>query len=93
MYETHSNHYSVYRVTWLRSIALRDRWMEESKLAKAEMGWVVNYFTRNAERWAASKAELAGGYRCYASKQESFWKLLANHATDSFGHLSIQYRY
>lgn len=71
-------------MTWLRSVALRDRWLEECKLVTAEMGWTVNYFNHCAIQWMNRKEDLSGGHRCYAARQQAFWKSLADRAADRF---------
>ncbi|KAG1849570.1 hypothetical protein C8R48DRAFT_750224 [Suillus tomentosus] len=40
-----------YRVNWLRTKALCDRWNEEVILVKHEMQWSVNFFTYKAKQW------------------------------------------
>ncbi|KAG1848922.1 hypothetical protein DFJ58DRAFT_662698 [Suillus subalutaceus] len=36
----------VYRVNWLWTKALRDRWNEEVIIVKHEMQWSINFFKR-----------------------------------------------
>ena len=81
----------VYRVTWLRSVALRNRWREETMLVDSEMRWTVNYFTYHANRWSARTDACSGGHKCYAARQAAFWRSLAERASESFTKLSIVY--
>ncbi|KAG1803526.1 uncharacterized protein HD556DRAFT_1303602 [Suillus plorans] len=78
----------VYRVNWLRTKALRDRWNEEVILVKHEMQWSINFFTHRAKQWLCHmhNATSAGltGHTCYAARQSHIYDLLAAHAEDAF---------
>ncbi|KAG1791605.1 uncharacterized protein HD556DRAFT_1240517, partial [Suillus plorans] len=77
-----------YRVNWLRTKALRDRWNEEVILVKHEMQWSINFFTHRAKQWLCHmhNATSAGltGHTCYAARQSHIYDLLAAHAEDAF---------
>ncbi|KAG1888830.1 hypothetical protein F4604DRAFT_1915893 [Suillus subluteus] len=40
-----------YRVHWLRTLALRDRWAEELLLVGREMIWMVDFFIHKSQQW------------------------------------------
>jgi hypothetical protein len=78
----------VYRVNWLRAKARRDRWDEELKLVKHEMGWVVLWFQHQRLVWEG-RAETSNrgnklGHRIYALKQVDLWYRLENRARREF---------
>ena len=70
----------VYRVHWLRSKALRDRWEEEAELLASEVEWTGNFFDYKARRWQELIGNFpqgpADGQRCYAAKQQSIFMKL-----------------
>ncbi|KAG2111303.1 uncharacterized protein F5147DRAFT_573626, partial [Suillus discolor] len=78
----------VYRVNWLRTKALRDRWSEELILVKHEMQWSINFFDRRAKQWLSHmhNATSAGltGHTCYAARQSHIYHQLAAHAENAF---------
>ncbi|KAG1844305.1 hypothetical protein C8R48DRAFT_780368 [Suillus tomentosus] len=77
-----------YRVNWLRTKALCDRWNEEVILVKHEMQWSVNFFTYKAKQWLSlmDNATYTGltGHACYAARQCHIYRQLAAHAAESF---------
>ncbi|KAG1720913.1 uncharacterized protein EDB91DRAFT_1256780 [Suillus paluster] len=77
-----------YRVNWLRTKALRDRWNEEVILVKHEMQWSINFFNHKAKQWLShmDTATSAGltGHTCYAARQSHIYHQLAGHAEDTF---------
>jgi hypothetical protein len=79
---------AVYRVHWLRTKALRDRWAEELLLVQHEMEWTYNFFLHKAEVWVVhmrdAKADGLEGRRCYAARQGNMYRLLGQHAHVSF---------
>jgi hypothetical protein len=84
----------VYRVNWLRTKALRDRWNEEVMLVKHEMQWSINFFKHRAKQWLghmrdATSAGLTG-HTCYAARQSHIYDQLAAHAEDSFRKMIVQ---
>ncbi|KAG1844236.1 hypothetical protein F4604DRAFT_1596241 [Suillus subluteus] len=40
---------TVYRVHWLRTLALYDRWAEELLLVGLEMIWMVDFFLHKSQ--------------------------------------------
>ncbi|KAG1853045.1 hypothetical protein F4604DRAFT_1933503 [Suillus subluteus] len=46
-----------YRVHWLRTLALRDRWAEELLLVGQEMIWTVDFFLHKSQRWVGRMQE------------------------------------
>ncbi|KAG1821433.1 hypothetical protein EV424DRAFT_1346903 [Suillus variegatus] len=77
-----------YRVNWLRTKALCNRWNEEVILVKHEMQWSVNFFTYKAKQWLSlmDNATSTGltGHACYAARQCHIYQQLAAHAAESF---------
>ncbi|KAG2150343.1 uncharacterized protein EDB93DRAFT_1103558 [Suillus bovinus] len=77
-----------YRVNWLRTKALCDRWNEEVILVKHEMQWSVNFFTYKAKQWLSlmDNATFTGltGNTCYAARQCHIYQQLAAHAAELF---------
>ena len=78
-----TNAFLVYRISWLRAKARKDRWEEEVCLLQSEIGWASNFFKFKADEWrrlsAASDSE---GKRCYALAQEEVWSLLQAEASE-----------
>ncbi|KAG1837563.1 hypothetical protein DFJ58DRAFT_846405 [Suillus subalutaceus] len=77
-----------YRVNWLRTKALCDRWNEEVILVKHEMQWSINFFNHKAKQWLGHKDNAVStgltGHACYAARQSQIYHQLAAHAADSF---------
>ncbi|KAG2100190.1 uncharacterized protein F5147DRAFT_747185 [Suillus discolor] len=77
-----------YRVNWLQTKALCDRWNEEVVLVKQEMQWSVNFFNHKAKQWRGRRDNAAStgrtGHACYAARQCHIYEELAAHAVDSF---------
>ena len=78
----------VYRVSWLRAKARKERWEEELELVGREMEWTVRSFRHHEGMWRqrADKVESAGK-KAYAWKQSSTWGEWATVANDTFGAL------
>lgn len=78
----------VYRVHWLRTLALRDRWAEELLLVGREMMWTVDFFIHKSQQWVGrmqeADADLKVGHRCYAARQAQIYLRLSQQAQDSF---------
>ena len=70
----------MYRVSWLRAKARRDRWEEECDLLEAEMGWTLNYFKFQQDRWEKYAVEGVEHARSYGYRQREIWQYLYNHA-------------
>jgi hypothetical protein len=82
--------WEVYRINWIRSISIRDRWKEELTIVTSEMEWYVRYmYYRKAQSlvWAATEGIGEGG-KAYAYRQGSMWNSLAVHAAAEFAHHS-----
>ncbi|KAG2748626.1 hypothetical protein P692DRAFT_201805774 [Suillus brevipes Sb2] len=77
-----------YRVHWLRTKALRDRWAEELLLVEHEMSWTVNFLVHKAETWHARMSRngtpVDEGPRCYAIRQARMYRQLAGDAHSRF---------
>ena len=66
---------TVYRVNFLRPKARYDRWDEELKTVRHEMGWSIRYFDHHRTQWMvrAQKVGNTEGQRAYAYKQTEMW--------------------
>ncbi|KAG1895091.1 uncharacterized protein F5891DRAFT_1194606 [Suillus fuscotomentosus] len=77
-----------YRVHWLRTKALRDRWVEELILVEHEMGWTLEFFLFKASMWltrlTSNSEALPEGHKCYAIRQAHMYQELAKHAQAGF---------
>ncbi|KAF8128096.1 hypothetical protein EV363DRAFT_1170927 [Boletus edulis] len=66
-----------YRVHWLRSKAVKDRWQEEVELLRAEFEWATNFFQRTAEDWEHRSVRCQNkrleGQACYAARQSAIY--------------------
>ncbi|KAG2105107.1 uncharacterized protein F5147DRAFT_775427 [Suillus discolor] len=60
-----------YRVNWLRTKALCNRWNEEVILVKHEMKWSINFFNHKAKEWLGHMANATSAgltrHTCYAA--------------------------
>ncbi|KAG1838770.1 hypothetical protein F4604DRAFT_1600060, partial [Suillus subluteus] len=78
----------VYRVHWLRTLALRDRWAEELLLVGQEMIWAVDFFIHKSQQWVSQMQEADAnqqvGHWCYAARQARIYLRLSQQAQDSF---------
>ena len=78
----------VYRVSWLRAKARKERWEEEIELVGREMEWTVRSFRRQEKVWRQRADRAKGsGQKAYAWKQSSTWGEWAAVANDTFGAL------
>ncbi|KAG1837246.1 hypothetical protein C8R48DRAFT_622949 [Suillus tomentosus] len=70
-----------YRVHWLRTLALRDRWAEELLLVGREMTWTVALFIYKSQQWVGrmeeTDTEHMVGHRCYAARQAQIYLRLS----------------
>ncbi|KAG1767881.1 hypothetical protein EV702DRAFT_979832 [Suillus placidus] len=77
-----------YRVHWLRTLALHDRWAEELLLVGHEMIWTVNFFIHKSQQWVGRMQEADAnnkvGHCCYAARQARIYLRLSQQAQDSF---------
>ncbi|KAG2112359.1 uncharacterized protein F5147DRAFT_771425 [Suillus discolor] len=77
-----------YRVHWLCTKALRDRWSEGLQLIEHEMGWTLRFFLHKASTWLSQITHngdpLPEGHKCYAIWQAHMYHELAKHARASF---------
>ena len=76
----HSLLYLVYRVHWLRTKALRDRWQEEVQLLTCEADWTQGFFSARVEFWSGRRSAGAAagnaGLACYAARQCQMYERL-----------------
>lgn len=77
---------TVYRVNFLRAKARYDRWEEELKIVRHEMGWCVLYFKHHQKLWwaRAEKTESKAGHHAYALKQIRMWEEFEKEALSLF---------
>ena len=78
---------TVYRVNFLRAKACYDRWDEELKTVRHEMGWCIRYFDHHRTQWMvrAQKVGNTEGQRAYAYKQTEMWDKFARMGEQRFG--------
>ncbi|KAG2341715.1 hypothetical protein BDR05DRAFT_887723, partial [Suillus weaverae] len=73
-----------YRVHWLCTKALHDRWAEELVLVEHEMQWTLEFFLFKANTWLTRIASIGDsileGHKCYAIRQVHLYQELAKHA-------------
>ncbi|KAI6022172.1 hypothetical protein BKA83DRAFT_4054270 [Pisolithus microcarpus] len=73
-----------YRIHWLCTKAVKDRWEEENELVTSEFQWVVNFFQHRAKRWneiyMANKSAGNHGAACYAARQQAVYDRLTEQA-------------
>ncbi|KAF8835197.1 hypothetical protein BDN67DRAFT_913465, partial [Paxillus ammoniavirescens] len=78
-----------YRVHWLQSKALRDRWEKEVELIRSEANWTRNFFEFKVHFWAnkeecSSNASADRGRACYAARQSIIYRRLRDHCHEVF---------
>ncbi|KAG1787530.1 uncharacterized protein HD556DRAFT_1312716 [Suillus plorans] len=77
-----------YRVHWLRTLTLRDRWAEELLLVGREMIWTVEFFIHKSQQWVGRMQQADAthmvGHSCYAARQAQIYLRLSQHAQNSF---------
>ncbi|KIO14692.1 hypothetical protein M404DRAFT_118702, partial [Pisolithus tinctorius Marx 270] len=70
-----------YRVNWLRTKALQDRWEEELELLTLETGWTQKFFLHKEKFWSGWHMEaLAVGntsFTCYSARQSQMYRDLS----------------
>ncbi|KAI6147700.1 hypothetical protein BKA82DRAFT_4014879 [Pisolithus tinctorius] len=70
-----------YRVNWLRTKALRDRWEEELELLTLETGWTQKFFLHKEKFWRGRHMEALAvgntGFACYSARQSQMYRDLA----------------
>ena len=80
------NPFSVYRVSWLRAKARRDRWWEEGVMVSHEMLFVILAHRRDEHVWKerAERAENPEGKRAFAYSKMLVAKRRAEEAEKGF---------
>ncbi|KAG1752338.1 uncharacterized protein EDB91DRAFT_1077766 [Suillus paluster] len=77
-----------YRVHWLQTKALHDRWAEEFILMGHEMRWTINFLMHRSATWLGQTHQNGDptqvGNRCYALRQAQMYKQLAEDAHARF---------
>ncbi|KDR79700.1 hypothetical protein GALMADRAFT_46831, partial [Galerina marginata CBS 339.88] len=69
----------VYRQSWLRARAQKDRWAEELELCKYEMSWTARFYAAMAQQWRRrgnAAVIQSPGHRVYAEEQIAMWNEL-----------------
>lgn len=78
---------SVYRVSWLRAKARKDRWWEEGIIIPHEMLFVILFHAKEAEVWT-DRAKASGdleGKRAFAHRMMLVAERRAEDARKGFG--------
>jgi hypothetical protein len=72
----------VYRVSWLRSKARHDRWVEQEGTLRSEMGWTISFFNNQENAWNKRAALRRGnGHEAYALRQAAMWGKFSKEGT------------
>jgi hypothetical protein len=84
----------VYRVHWLRSKALKERWEEECELVASELQWTMNFFDYKVQCWQQFivQQEESNGATCYAAWQQSIYMKLWEQCKLVADGLDVNYR-
>jgi hypothetical protein len=66
----------------LHAKVIKDRFKEEVKLLKVEMGWTVNYFHNKSLSWKAPSNVVDNdrGWACIVVKESAVWEKLKEDA-------------
>lgn len=75
---------AVYRISWLRAKARRDRWEEECVLLRSEMEWTTNYYKNKSEEWSRLGTGSEGDKKHLAFAQSEMWIFLRDRAKGEF---------
>ncbi|KAG1725096.1 hypothetical protein EDB19DRAFT_1833904 [Suillus lakei] len=77
-----------YRVHWLWTKALWDRWEEEFLLVEHEMHWTINFLVHRSRTWLKRTHQNGDpprvGHTCYAIRQAQMYRQLAEDAHARF---------
>ena len=74
----------MYRISWLRAKARKERWQEERILLESEMHWVTNYFKYKSDEWKKLGTQTEDDKKCCAFGRSELWRHLYNHAKAEF---------
>jgi len=74
----------VYRISWLRAKAKKERWEEECILLRSEMEWVPNYFLKKADEWKDLADGCSHDKQAFAFAKSEMWQLLHRQARSAF---------
>ncbi|KAI6154969.1 hypothetical protein BKA82DRAFT_4010664 [Pisolithus tinctorius] len=70
-----------YRVNWLCTKVLQDRWEEELELLTLETGWTQKFFLHKEKFWSGRHMEALAvgntGFACYSARQSQMYQDLA----------------
>ena len=76
--------FTVYRISWFRAKARKERWEEERILLESEMDWVCNYFKFKSEEWKKLAIQAEDEKKCGAFARSELWQHLYNRAKAEF---------
>ena len=80
----------VYRVSWLRARAQKNRWQEELPLTKKEMVWTILFFMHQRDIWYSQLQDLQKmesfslEHKAYCEQMISQWEEFARIADFQF---------
>ncbi|KAG1784396.1 uncharacterized protein HD556DRAFT_1251391 [Suillus plorans] len=74
-----------YRVNWLKAKARWNRWQEELRLVRHEMGWTINWFKYHQNEWERRGGQATRpGHQAYAYQQVLMWGRFVEEAEKNF---------
>ncbi|KAG1840122.1 hypothetical protein C8R48DRAFT_679665 [Suillus tomentosus] len=80
----------VYRVNWLKAKARWNRWQEELRLVRHEMGWTINWFKYHQNEWERRGGQATRpGHQAYAYQQVLMWGRFVEGAEKNFNGCSL----
>ncbi|KAG1784325.1 uncharacterized protein HD556DRAFT_1310674 [Suillus plorans] len=80
----------VYRVNWLKAKARWNRWQEELRLVRHEMGWTINWFKYHQNEWERRGGQATRpGHQAYAYQQVLMWGRFVEEAEKNFNGCSL----
>ena len=81
---TISNQRLVYRISWLRAKARKERWEEECILLKSEMEWTIRYYKHKSTGWTELGLGADDEKKHLAFAQSELWKFMHDRAKAEF---------
>ncbi|KAG1787048.1 uncharacterized protein HD556DRAFT_1312999 [Suillus plorans] len=79
-----------YRVNWLKAKARWNRWQEELRLVRHEMGWTINWFKYHQNEWERRGGQATRpGHQAYAYQQVLMWGRFVEEAEKNFNGCSL----
>lgn len=74
----------MYRISWLRAKARKERWEEECILLKSEMEWTTRYYKHKSAGWTELALGADDDKKHLAFAQSELWKFMHDRAKAEF---------